>query len=274
MNASIELITPEKASQLVSQNSFKNRPISHQHVAILAKSMRNGKFRLNGETIKLDIDGNVIDGQHRLLAIICSNVPQAVCVARNVDPEAFDTIDTGRKRTDGNILSIMGEKNSCTLAAALNIVRIYEAKGPLAFGRTGQVASKGSNTSEPVKETIKRHEEIRESVNFVCARKGSLLFRPQSFVSASHYLFSLVSHEKTDSFFDQLVNLNFPSKNSPTKALSMAYQSTAMTMKMKNDLRYRAALWFKAFNAHCEDRSIISLRYQEDEAFPELPNLS
>lgn len=273
MNTGIELITPEKASQLVSQNSFKNRPVNWRHVDLLAHFMRKGKFKLNGETIKLDIEGNVIDGQHRLLAIIRSNTPQAVAVARNLDPEVFDTIDKGRKRTDANILSIKDEKNTVTLSAALSIVRAYEIKGAAAFVKSHGFGEKTAEVAEPIIETLAKHSRIRESVRFTASHSKNLVFRPQALVSAAHYLFSNVSRDKTDSFFDQIINLNFPSENAPAKALVKAYHSREIVAKMKLSLRYRAGLWFKAFNAHVEDRNIALLRFREDEVFPELPTL-
>lgn len=65
----VETITPELAADLLSRN-MKNRPVSQQRVRKYMAAMVAGKWLLNGEAIKISIDGRLIDGQHRLKAII------------------------------------------------------------------------------------------------------------------------------------------------------------------------------------------------------------
>lgn len=53
-----------------ADNNSKNRPLDEAHVRKLAQDLLNGHWRFNGETIVIGDRGQVLSGQHRLLALI------------------------------------------------------------------------------------------------------------------------------------------------------------------------------------------------------------
>ena len=67
-NAKIVDITPEMAREYLEKNSH-NRRLSERSVRNLATAIKNGEWQVNGEAIKVDKEGNLLDGQHRLSAI-------------------------------------------------------------------------------------------------------------------------------------------------------------------------------------------------------------
>ena len=96
--ASVELITPEIAEQIMQHNKHNPRKKINQHVvAAYAEDMKRGNFFLNGESIVIDANGDLKDGQHRLLAIIKAGVSIYMMVVRGVDP-SITTWDYGRLR--------------------------------------------------------------------------------------------------------------------------------------------------------------------------------
>jgi len=99
------LITPEIASLLLENNAI-NRPIADGHVLELADQMKRGLWELNGEAIILSREGIVLDGQHRLWAVIESKKSVTMLITRGIDKDTFHTIDTGRKRSGGDVLAI------------------------------------------------------------------------------------------------------------------------------------------------------------------------
>jgi hypothetical protein len=93
-------VTPEKATELLEHNRL-NRPLAAQIIA--------GKWRFNGDTIKIAATGDVLDGQHRLWAVIEAKRPIDTLIVYGVEREAFATIDTLRKvRSGGDVLSLNG----------------------------------------------------------------------------------------------------------------------------------------------------------------------
>jgi len=121
-------MTPKTAKVLLKDNVC-NRPISWRHVRWLTSQITEGKWRLNLQPIIMDSNDNLQNGQHRLLAIIEADKPADVVVAYGGDPQAFDTLDTGRSRTGADALAILfglhGEQATATSTAVGLSVR-YE----------------------------------------------------------------------------------------------------------------------------------------------------
>jgi len=110
----VEMIDSERASEYLTFNT-SNRNVSEAWVAELAQTISAGRRVLTHQGIAFDTNGRLVDGQHTLLAIIKSGRPTPVMVTRNVPPEAFDVIDSGRKRTVGDILVSKGVPQATVL---------------------------------------------------------------------------------------------------------------------------------------------------------------
>lgn len=125
MKVEIKYINPETAEALLSTTGF-NRAVSHYRVATLANEMRCGKWQLNGETIIISKSGRLLDGQHRLYAIMESGCTVQMMIATGAPDNSFETIDTGRARSSGDIAGMVGVTNPIlVMAAAALIWRLY-----------------------------------------------------------------------------------------------------------------------------------------------------
>ena len=85
---SIETITPCLAKEWLQKNLY-NRKIRPRKVRQYAADMRAGKWRTTHQGIAFDKEGNLMDGQHRLLAICETNIPQTMMVTRGLDRERY-----------------------------------------------------------------------------------------------------------------------------------------------------------------------------------------
>ncbi len=93
MTVAVERFTPDMAREALDHPAnADNRRIDLSRVRMLKASMIEGTFQLNAETVKFAADGGLIDGQHRLTAIVESGKAQDLLVARNVPKSAFATI--------------------------------------------------------------------------------------------------------------------------------------------------------------------------------------
>jgi hypothetical protein len=102
-------LTPQFAAELLERLHPHQRRVRQYHVDILANAMLTGRFRWTADTIKLDADLRVIDGQHRLAAVVKSGVTlKDVLVAIIEDPEAIKNIDQGIGRSLGDLLRTHG----------------------------------------------------------------------------------------------------------------------------------------------------------------------
>jgi hypothetical protein len=97
------------------------------HIRTLADEMRAGRW--HPETIapiQLARGGGwVLDGRHRLNAVIETKRPQWFYVAHDVDPDTFDVIDAGATRTPANVLEADGLKNGRALESVARLMHSW-----------------------------------------------------------------------------------------------------------------------------------------------------
>jgi hypothetical protein len=130
-NVTIVTMTPEWATRLLSANP-KNRTISKNAVAAMVRDMQQGKWRLNGDAIRIGVDGELKDGQHRLTACVIADVTFQTVLITGVDREDQLTIDRGRPRNIGDTLTMTyGVQGGKAVSAAIRNLVIF-AKQDLA----------------------------------------------------------------------------------------------------------------------------------------------
>lgn len=104
----ITTITPELAASLLEHNHL-NRPLSDAHVKRIAAQILADKWKFNGDTIKISVNNEVLDGQHRLWAIIEAKQAVETILVRGIERDAFSTIDTLRRpRSGGDVIALNG----------------------------------------------------------------------------------------------------------------------------------------------------------------------
>jgi hypothetical protein len=107
-------ITPDKALNWLENANPNNRTLSDAHVNRLARDMKEGRWILTHEGIAFSPEGILLDGQHRLWAIVEADMPVEMHVWFNVDPAALMAIDSGKTRSLADILRISGTPGSVT----------------------------------------------------------------------------------------------------------------------------------------------------------------
>lgn len=90
-------VTPEMAQNWLSHNPG-NRPLSSYRVQHYVSAMKKGEWYLNGETIVIDSNGCLKNGQHRLAAIIKYGKPVSTVVVFGIDP-SVNLFDRHGKRS-------------------------------------------------------------------------------------------------------------------------------------------------------------------------------
>lgn len=136
LSSTVMTIGPADAQELV-KNRDHQRPTSKRNVTRFANDMRAGRWRLSGASISIweDTQGEwgpkgelyVLNGLHRLFAVIESNTTQQFLVVYEDDPSVFDTFDNGLTRTVGTMVSLaIGPENSQAISVMTNMVLHYE----------------------------------------------------------------------------------------------------------------------------------------------------
>jgi hypothetical protein len=120
-------LTPEDASKLLAISAgYRQRTLRRANVERLTHAIASGQWKETHQAIALNRDGMVLDGQHRLTAIAAAGRTVRVLIARDVDDEVFDVIDTGAVRSPYDVLSLAGLPNAARLAACLRTLLTYD----------------------------------------------------------------------------------------------------------------------------------------------------
>lgn len=122
----IVTVTPEIAADMMRHLPDTQRKTSASFVRSYAEELKSGQWRAHAQPIQIATDGTVIDGQHRLLAIIESGVPMECVIAEGVDPAAFAFIDIGRRRVAAQFIE---GPNSHMVTLAAQLLIAYEKTG-------------------------------------------------------------------------------------------------------------------------------------------------
>lgn len=100
------LITPAMATEFLKRNS-NNRPVKEKRIIKYAKDMLEDNWIAEtGETIKILLNGNLGDGQHRLMAIQKAGIPVKMQIAFDCSNDIFKVIDSGCSRNASDVFKI------------------------------------------------------------------------------------------------------------------------------------------------------------------------
>jgi len=91
-------VTPDIARVWLLTNTGNRSPRA-AHIAALARDIVAGRWRLTHQGIAFSADGRLIDGQHRLQAIIKADRPATLMVFLGIHDDMFGALDRGAVRS-------------------------------------------------------------------------------------------------------------------------------------------------------------------------------
>jgi hypothetical protein len=103
ISVSVETITPSIAKKMLEGN-VDNRKLRKFRVEQYADAIRRGMWDIQNDAITISKTGRLLNGQHRLSAIVEANTAVQCLVLRGVDDSTFATIDSGLARTANDAL--------------------------------------------------------------------------------------------------------------------------------------------------------------------------
>jgi hypothetical protein len=257
----VTTITPNMATRYLA-TQIKNRKVRPAHVEELTQAMLAGTFPFSGDPIRFNSKGELIDGQHRLLACIKSQCHFDAIIVLNVPDEARDVIDTGMKRTPGDIFSLQGYTDGNNLTAILRWLWRYDMNYMIAYPIKPQIID--------LKDAWSRHPDVQESLIV-----GQTTFRliTRSLGSALHCLFVEKDAKMGNDFFEKLHLGEGLFRGSSIYWLRKRLLNNTIA-KAKLPYHEVAALTIKAFNAYRRGKKVQFLRWASSgaasEEFPKI----
>ena len=197
MHTQIENVTPQLASAYLSQNT-NNRPLNKSRVQAYANAMMRGEWQFNGDPVRFDEDGCLIDGQHRLSAIVQSSIPMKMLVIRNLPQSTFKTIDVGAKRSPSDLAALAGVKNSTNATAGARLYLTWLATGTI------YATVDKSPTSSQILDFVTSNSILDRATTYVCGSRFHKKFLSPSVSCFLYLAFSTIDEEKAIEFMNEI----------------------------------------------------------------------
>lgn len=196
MRLATESITPEKAVKWLENNSV-NRHLIPSRVNAYARDMEQGRWLLNGQSIIFNGDGGLLDGQHRLHAVVESGVTIKSIVVRGAPPEAFASLDQGKARSAADVLSIERYVEPKQLASTISYYHKVS---------TGRIRTPYRLTNQEVLDIASDNPHLGKAVDTVLEMKGKhSLLAPVGMVAGVYGVLMKVDEDDAYDFLRQLI---------------------------------------------------------------------
>lgn len=255
-------VTPDLAREWLGQNEG-NRNVRPTRVRAFARDIIEGRWQFNGDSIRRADDGTLLDGQHRLRAVIEAGKPIRAIVISGLPRETQDTMDAGAKRTVADQLKRHGIANS-TFVASVATKMIHWDK----YGRRRHLSG-GTTMSNPEVIAYAADNESFLATLEVAHSYASRIKAPTSVTGLCFCVFARIDGSAAIEFFDALsTGANLPPR-SPILLLRERLFDLHERVGVTASHGHYAALFCKAWNYWRTGRAMSQLKMTENESFPE-----
>lgn len=204
-SATIIAISPQIAKSMLDQDATirakdksSNRPLRKLHVEKLTNDMLAGNWILTGNAIQFDEKGCLLDGQHRLHAVIKSGVTIQAYIITGLPPESFDAVDTGMRRSISQILR-MEKILYAGFVGGVAMKILNWQKCQEFIGNAAQISIRESH-----KFVRANHESLLQSVRLIHATNKTPMGFPRTLAMAVHFVAKHRNQAEADYFFERL----------------------------------------------------------------------
>lgn len=257
-------LTPEMAMGFLEYNK-NNRPLNDQHVQRIARQIADGKWKFNGDTIKIADTGDVLDGQHRLWAIIEAKQSVRTLIVYGIERDAFATIDTLRKvRSGSDIIALNGTtRYRNVIASALTWMLRWQSGHILDY-----LAPANKIENCDIEEAFDKHPDIIRAV------ERAMALRRLCNVSLMAFFYYVLANRNQPLAERMMETLENPAKVALSDPFFRLRNYFTADHHEKKDPIMTIALAIKAANAVNADRKLSSLVWRSHgaraEPFPVL----
>jgi hypothetical protein len=263
MKTEVRTITPVVATEMLKKN-LNNRKVSENHVRFLAEEMRNGNWLFDGQPLRFDENNVLIDGQHRLNAIIKSQTSQNLLIITGLKKESFRVMDTGKNRNAADVLSINGEQYYSTIASCAKFIIMLKS-GSSDRNRIGRTSNtnivKWLDNNRSIIEHIKIAEKLKHSFSGVLTG---------TYIASFRFLFAEKDVIKSEDFIRKLCTGLDLTEKDPILTLRRTLIKEKMA-KWNMPQKDKQALIIKGWNAYRLGKTPRWFRWNKDT--DEFPNI-
>jgi hypothetical protein len=202
--AEFVFITPELAAEWLAKNVEHNRNPKLARIDSYARDILNGNWPVTGEAVKFDREGNLIDGQNRLRAVIAAGKGIWTIVVRGLTAESMLVLDSGASRNAADMVVISGVAPRADAKDVASIARAWYAynEGLLPHAMSS-VSTSATLTKNELLEVILDIANIELAARYAKTIYGVLRL-PVSAIGVAFLKFSSIDIDATQEFFGRI----------------------------------------------------------------------
>lgn len=270
-------MTPERAERLLDQNT-RNRTLKQDRQRNYSGQMKSGAWGVDGNPIRIDREGVLLDGQHRLRGVVESGTTQTMILISGLEPEAMTSIDTGASRTLGDLLKLalpdVKDENKIGGLSRVLFIRSLGEGIPGSFNTSGSATAADSRITNATiidfyarqRIVIDRLYKVGEQTRRARPTWKGFSARTISVVRAE---LEAIDFADADYFFERIKDGAGLDVDHPIMALIRYGDRTALSRDTKPGAVIWAGMLIKAWNAYREGRTVHNLSYRAGGATPE-----
>lgn len=229
-------VTPDQATKWLEGN-MHNRPLSQSLSEKYAEEMRQGRWMLTHQGIAFDADKTLVDGQHRLWAVVLAERSVQFSVTYDVPIATQIVVDDHKPRSAAVALTLAGYAvTATTVATASMMMRGFTSYG---YGR-------GKFSKQEIRDCIEKHKDCLEFVTELFrSRKTHLAVAPVRAAVARAYYHG--NRERLNQFVGILLD-GIPGDIVEDRA-ALALRNVLLQPKISRGVDQQLLIYAKAENA-------------------------
>ena len=258
MKVEVRNVTPGEAEVILDTRNGSNRRLSSHVVKKYAREISEGRWSVHHQGIAFDEAGELVDGQHRLAAVVQAGIPAPFLVAYGVPRDSFSVMDVGKRRSAGDLIGANGNN----IAAAVRIIR--RLTGEAAPGGSSHTDALAGN--DQVLATLEEWPEVRAIYGDTDRAARAYGGSTSVLVAVAAVALRTPFADRVEPFLDGLRTGVGLAADDPRLLLRNRVSSERAAMRGSRHMAL--TLVVKAWNAYAVDQGLPFLRYTKGEAVP------
>lgn len=233
-------VTPDQATTWLAENNTHNRTLREGKVSQYARDMAAGHWQFNGDPVRFAADGTLLDGQHRLSAVIRSGVTVPMVVIWGLARATQETMDIGAVRTMADALRLRGAEDSKYLAAIARRLVMFDNGS---FTDNGKV----SPSFAEMHEFIEKESSLSRAVEIARRTHSARVPMAPSVIGSAYHVCSRLDVPSAELFYvTQLIDCVGLREGDPARVLLRRFQvesAAGRNMHPDDGFRYAILAW-------------------------------
>lgn len=263
-------VSPALATKWLERNT-RNRALRDDVVQRYAADMKAGRWMVTGDAIAFDKNGAIVNGQHRLWAVIFAEMTVPMLATFNLEPDVVRVLDDHLKRKLTDIVKIAKPGTAMTTKMT-SIARVMQTASILLTAADKRAAIARLSRQQQM-QFLEKHEEAISFVARDCFKNASARGLTQAailgVVARAYYS---QDHERLKQFAKVLLT-GIP-ENSHDDVAALLLRNWILgivgsTMRAQAEVVYRKTE--RALKAFCERENLKRALYEASEELFFLP---